>query len=566
MSSSFHKGVESFKSGNLEAALQHFTEAIQEGSQDSNVNVYDSRAAVYEKLGKRKEALLDCKKVIELAPARWQGYLRSARLFLALRRFDRAKSMVSMAHARIKADDKKRIAEVVSLQEKIERDSATFAEQQAIHRSKTFYHFGKIPFEIAMMIFSQVLEENPSEVVRLAQVCKDWRATVLNAPALWRTLSLNHRNPARKAKAWKVRCHGVIEYLHLRGEVWPAYNILQEYDFTRLRGLIIFDVDPHSLCKNLPTLCISSVMSKLDSVDIQCGGRTEVLWMWEAPDTQLRHLSLNFRHSSWPSLAKNVKHLRTFTYKQRLEHQYFPHLRALLHGNEQLRSLDLTVDLFEPDVPLEEEVLDVPEVITMSHLESLTLTGRPPCVESLVTSLQLPRLRKLNFSTPVTSTVFEHFLSAKIGDGLTELRLSFCVFGRHRLMDFLKFATKLEHLQFTGSFDGDLQSLLDALTGASPDEIGESMEVSKRVYLCPSLKYLDLTGSPKLQAGPIVRLIKHRNLLPSISQTGEQVSKIETLIIDKCPLIDSNILPWLRTVVPRVSCVYMTKKEANWKR
>lgn len=34
--------------------------------------LYDSRAAVKEKLGKTKDALRDCKRVIDLAPQRWQ--------------------------------------------------------------------------------------------------------------------------------------------------------------------------------------------------------------------------------------------------------------------------------------------------------------------------------------------------------------------------------------------------------------------------------------------------------------------------------------------------------------
>ena len=49
---------------------QMLRQAIQAGFEDPNV--YDCRAAVYEKLGKRREALLDCRKEIELGSTRWQ--------------------------------------------------------------------------------------------------------------------------------------------------------------------------------------------------------------------------------------------------------------------------------------------------------------------------------------------------------------------------------------------------------------------------------------------------------------------------------------------------------------
>ena len=40
--------------------------------------MYDSRAAVYEKLGQTKDALLDSKKVVHLFPERWQvGHFQS---------------------------------------------------------------------------------------------------------------------------------------------------------------------------------------------------------------------------------------------------------------------------------------------------------------------------------------------------------------------------------------------------------------------------------------------------------------------------------------------------------
>lgn len=87
----FQKGVAMFRAGQLDDALALFTEvghhgrliyagaysAYQALSLEANeYTLYDSRAAVNEKLGKTKDALRDCKRVIDLAPQRWQvrGY------------------------------------------------------------------------------------------------------------------------------------------------------------------------------------------------------------------------------------------------------------------------------------------------------------------------------------------------------------------------------------------------------------------------------------------------------------------------------------------------------------
>ncbi|KAI0031059.1 hypothetical protein K488DRAFT_39337, partial [Vararia minispora EC-137] len=63
--------------------------------------VLDSRAAVYEKLERPKDALKDAKKVIDLAPQHWHGYYRSAKLFYLLRKYPAALVMARMALERL---------------------------------------------------------------------------------------------------------------------------------------------------------------------------------------------------------------------------------------------------------------------------------------------------------------------------------------------------------------------------------------------------------------------------------------------------------------------------------
>ena len=151
--------------------------------------------------------------------------------------------MLDMAQNRIKPQDKKRTDEVASLRQRLKEQ-----------RSRVFYHFGKIPFEIALMIFTFASEGKSHRVIPLAQVCKDWRATLFNAPSLWRNLVLTPRHPVKKARVWLERCQGSIEELTLRGNMWPALEVLKKGNLNRLRSLTLDNVDPSQLLMELSLL------------------------------------------------------------------------------------------------------------------------------------------------------------------------------------------------------------------------------------------------------------------------------------------------------------------------
>ena len=77
----------------------------------------DTRAAVHEKLGQYKDALKDAKKTIDIAPERWQGYARAARVFLQLNRVESAQKMITLALEKLKETE--RYASLLSLQAEI---------------------------------------------------------------------------------------------------------------------------------------------------------------------------------------------------------------------------------------------------------------------------------------------------------------------------------------------------------------------------------------------------------------------------------------------------------------
>ncbi|CAL1695074.1 unnamed protein product [Somion occarium] len=566
---SFQRGVSSFRGGQLQDALQHFSQAVQQGCNDPNV--YDSRAAVHEKLGNTKEALLDSKKVIDLSPQRWQGYFRAARLFLNLRKFDRAKAMAAMALERVKPDDSKRLAELKALQEKIESALQAFVEHQTRQASKHFYHFGKLPVEIAMMIFSITLQDVPAKVVYLAQVCKDWRDTILNMPSLWRNLILTNRNPMRKAKVWKSRCEGRLARLHLQGSaVHLALDILQDIDWDHLRGLTLEDVDLDVIREKLlspnPT-----IFRDLESLSVEGATRspTNIDWLWQHSEMRLQNLTVRSHRISWPTMSINTSCLRSLLFDGPIYLGDDISLLFLLQSNPCLESVDLTTwipTLFLPD---EDEVPDVPSSVEMPRLNTISIRGDGFPVAAFCSKLIMPNLQKLSLSRcrEPLDLVFRVFSSSRVVQSLTELRIQRCVVALQNIIDILKLATNLELLELIAIGGANMRMVAEALAEPQGEREQKEGKDTQGGLLCPSLKHLNLSEAPDLQAGPLVRLIKARNTdADGESESERQVARIHTLILDACPLLDGDILPWIRSKVPHVSCVYMSKKEASWKR
>ena len=107
----------------------------------------------------------------------------------------------------------------------------------------------------------------------------------------------------------------------------------------------------------------------------------------------------------------------------------------------------------------------------------------------------------------------------------------------------------------------------------TPDPFLERL--SERVnVICPRLEYLEVSSGPMVRAGPVVRIVKsrlqaslnedeqgrsldRRNIASTESGYNDEqgsIRPIQTLILDDCPNMDPEVLPWLRAHVPVVSC------------
>jgi hypothetical protein len=157
---------------------------------------------------------------------------------------------------------------------------------------------------------------------------------------------------------------------------------------------------------------------------------------------------------------------------------------------------------------------------------------------------------------------------------LVELTMKNSSFQTIPLIMALFCAPRLEVLQLRGDFDAT--AVAESLSSQSPTlPTFPTSESRGHVFielpvLCPSLTVLDLSGSPNLRTGPVMRLVKERLGLAASQDCGKYrlpgqdsdqlVSSIRTLKIDECPHIEAEILPWFRKNVPQFSCRYAPEK------
>ncbi|KAH8099367.1 hypothetical protein BXZ70DRAFT_908130 [Cristinia sonorae] len=539
----FKKGVSAFRAGKTEEALHHFTKAIKDGAND--VAVYDSRAAVLEKLGRHRDALADSRKVIELNPDRWQGYSRSARLFEQLGKPDSAKTMVKMALKKIRPGESQRREDLMSLLQRVREGKAKRVEAQP---PKKIYHFGSLPVEVADTIFHMTLEDHPSRVVSLAAVCRGWRTTLHQNPSYWTTLYLVSRRPERKAKLWIKRSKGKLKGLHLLGRTDDMALCLQELKNTpldHLRSLTISNVSMSTVRSALsPTVVASLTDIKLKDI-VPCPDNS---WLWQHENLQLRSISTNDQ-LDWLALSQHCAHLRTISFRSfiPLQRDSGEVLIELCRSNPSLEELEICVTAggIMPTSFAQE-----PCLVDMVHLKKICLGGRDMTAPSVLGRLSLPSLASLRLEWTFTRMAFSSVAARGGAKTLQELVLLGCTINPSELILFLSETGNLRLLDI--QHNDKIQEVSEAL--ASPRQEGP---------MCPALTHINFSHSP-LRAGPVVQIVKSR--LQREEETTVKVASIQSIIMDDCPHVDENVLPWLRSNVPIVSCVYMTKKEAKRKR
>ncbi|OAX42277.1 hypothetical protein K503DRAFT_766924 [Rhizopogon vinicolor AM-OR11-026] len=548
---SFQQGVSNFKRDNYLESLACFDEAISLGC-DTFI-VYDSRAAVHEKLGNYKAALIDAKKVVDTAPDRWQGYARSARLFHALQKDEAALKMIDLALERIKADDTHRSQELDALKYQAIDALNAADERRRARIAKTAYHIGKLPVEILVEVFSIVVAADHAQILKLSHICKHWRGIAIETPSLWNTLVVSKNRPKRKIQLWVQRAHKHISVLSFHHNIleidWSS--ILEELiplSWYSLRSLTVSGRLFSQIYDFLRRLSKTDVIPRLKHLDVTDTDFTKISSSFE--DYHLESLKISGLTPAMNELWTRVHRLKTMN----IEHAGWLDISPAVLANPSLESLILN-NFIPPPSNVVNDRVQLPNLLCMK------LNNIPAPVSEVTRSFVAPNLQILHlFSVGLSRDGLLEFMRAP-PLALRELRLGSCTPSINSLKIILAGAPLLETLQISG-VHGVVNDMLHFISGTNPNDNHQDV--------CPLLKHVDLSNCADLLTGSAYSLVKTRLrsdqlVIGDESQPGCR-AEIESLKLDGCHNIEGEMLPWFRGKVKVFSCVYMSKKEANRRR
>lgn len=452
-----------------------------------------------------------------------------------------------------------------------------------------------MPVELLLMVFDFVCRP-----VTVSLVCRRWREIALSHHTLWHSLLLaeSPKKALHKLQEWCRRSRGQVQKLTIRKSLGSVVFIpldghhmlhpddllmrnkiiveLRLLDLAHLKTCDLEDVDVAMVIAGLWGYKSSPSQQCLETLSVSqtlpgrgppfgCIESTVPVW------TNIRALKISNMLCHWTAFTGFVRGLTSFECKISDSPIDFVPIRYILQANPTLEKL-----VVETKIGSRPQAVDVPEPLIMPHLHHVELSG--VALSPLSTqNLSLPSLHVLRLSQLPGSTMILENLVGDPGTSLAELvelTMKNSSFQTIPLILALSCAPRLEVLQLSGDFDSN--AVAESLSSQSPTlPLLPTFESRGHVFtelpiLCPSLTVLDLSGSPNLRTGPVMRLVKERLGLAASQDGGKYrlpgqdndrlVSSIRTLKLDGCPHIEAEILPWFRKNVPQFSCRYITEK------
>jgi F-box/TPR repeat protein Pof3 len=564
------------------AQTHPFSQAIRLANDKSYV-LYDCRASIYERLSCLNFALDDASMTIEIRPAHWQGYFRSARLLASLGRSEDALKMCSSALWRLGNSPKE-----ISCQQEL-------SELRRHLEAQPKCYISGIPVELLVVVFK--LSNNPSII---AHVCHHWREVAHSQPPLWRNLVLSAppESALCKITEWHKQSCGWIMELHISKSLGMALfpsgvntlghppepssmyadlvAALQQLDLTRIQQCHMQDM---AMDVFLPALDEGTgIFNNLKALSSWCKpphyrvgrfGCDKLSWQ------NLCSLSLTSVWCDWEKLSASLNSLMCFEYKIHKDVCNFWGFHQFLLANPNLEKLIIeTVMSFDeinypyfPPTPL--------EPLTLAKLYHLELKGIAP-FHIKFGNFSLPSLRILRIPFLKDASLELSSLIEDEGTSfaeLVELTTRGRLIGRQNLSAILLRAPKLQVLHCTDFDNTVAEALSKPCTAFLRDPVSEDPTQHTPVrlpVLCPALTVLDFSWSSRLKTDPVVQLVKERVDLAAsdggryhLPGTGAdcRVARIQTLRVDGCPRIEEEKLPWFQENVPEFTCRYDLKRK-----
>lgn len=475
--------------------------------------------------------------------------------------------MVEFAIGRIKEDDAKRRVELEVLKEQVIDSKGVFEEKRRRHASLTTYHGDKLPAEIFGEIFGLLVASDITQAIVVSHVCRHWRAVALATPSLWHTLILAKKDPDRKTREWIKRSRGHIRELAIRPKFndsgVPLSSALQGFPWNHLRVCRLDHAASLAINQILGDLSLNTLIDLIELEHLgSVGHETTTVFPCKISNPHLRSLTIKNQSFNWGVLSDLTKLVSLVVRKTLVTPG--GSLADVLEANPMLEEIVLEFLSVRDDNPPSPP----PTLHRLTHLEILSAPVHA-FYDIAMSSLHVLRLTRIIIGVDTLLT--------KILDRgpviLTELSIQASLVTYAKLMPFLRAASSLEVFGLS-QVNGQVNAVVEALANPqtlSPDSVSSPTET----IMCPRLAHIKLSACTDLKTGAVIRLVKSR--LPAVASTSSQdastvtedisaVVQIESLIVDMCPLIESEVLPWLRSKVRTFSCVYATGKDAKWKR
>jgi len=509
-----------------------------------------------------KDALKDARTTIKLAPQRWQGYARAARLFQKIHKFDASLKMIGLALSYIKPGDKKRREELLKLQVEITDYQEAVARERRMQDQMLL-----LPIEIYNEIFECILEEDNAQIITLLHVCTYWRQIVWGSPRLWRTLVLSKSKTDKKADLWLERSRGRIRELHVLSDYDSKYlpcrpRFLEKLDWSYLR-----------VCRFLSSRIMkflrpSFMFQELISLELNPNDDVLLVFSYQNDFSSTKMKSLSFHGTHL-----NLDHLlRPFPLVSSLSFQNCAvsstDLTEFFLANPQIKSFHSHTNRVQ-SIVLPTSRSDLNNIPKLENLTTLEVVADPWTSTILlfdVPFLQTVRLRSL--TDRYLSASLQHWASTS-PKFLTEFSLDRVAISSSIVLEVLRASPALEVLTLTAMYD-TADTIVKALSDQNP--LTSSSSESPLPSLCPRLRHLDVSGCPDVTTSSVYALVQQRLELSKVTGQGQgttqeklMASRLEVLKMDQCPKIDVQWIPWFRQHVPFVTCVFASAPKKQQK-
>ena len=450
--------------------------------------------------------------------------MRASRLLTLLNQYDRALAMANAALQRVKPTDTRRKEEIQGLQE-----AAMIAKLRHEENVRAqICHIAKLPFELLALVFQEAVHVVGIHPFHLTHVCGHWRRVAMDMPSLWSTLTIRNVPKVQKTLRWLQLAQHKLSSLHLNQvrdlqKLGPALtDSTKELDY--LECYIGSCGDVSQLLQIHPSarrMILRGQISFGSFLDIR-----------PFVSERVEELRVEDVFVKWEVLAHNLPHLTHLTIVKGYL-PFFGDLLLLLSSTPYLQTLILQGiplgDFYEGDLETAPD---------LSHLVELDIDAENAPFYNLARYASFPNLRKLRLANTYARDFLES-VATRHAVALTELRI--------------RDPMGMQQCDSIRPFLGESLETLELSRTAIPTaEIVDDLAKG----LCPRLTSLTLSNS-LIHEDPLIRLVKARN--------GGDERSLKMLIVDSCDNVNPDALPWLRSKVPVVSCIYMTKKQAKKK-